>query len=489
MRTDSLKKQVIREIKSEIDHWNFTRIERYGVEVSEVSEFLKDVKDGTLDAVINYNYWYYEPSNTPILFATLFSWYLNRKKIVEKYGIVNAITPDNLVAFKNIYQLLNSPDFFECQDYIKLLLERIMVTEYSWIDTLRRLKEISKLDVAIDLTSLNELFSPIEQTRFKKGNQSREIFMIRDAVINVLQGVNYTNIGSIFQNQSKNYYEEYIRRMIMSQLDILKMIKARKHIDYFLPEYIDGYYEDIFRTVTDRISREDTDYDEVTRNMLFFVPDSSLVCDSFKTIEYEKMVNDSQLSVKIAKGVLKSFNVPFEKLNLREQCQKIQGQYGLENAQLFIGDNCMNMISLANGERLLSAYNFEIPHLFCKWQGLYDILYDRGTDEEFISGCAYIMCDITTTQIFIEGNKRTAKALFNAMLCSRRLIPPVIDMLEDEHKLFQNIVFDRENHYENVIDMILEETIMTWNQFASGTFSKPLTIRPLRPENPILQIY
>lgn len=406
----------------------------------------------------------------------MFKWYLEINNSIQKHGYAHDITPDNLVVFENINRLLKNPMFLEETREIELLKEKIMLTNYSWRDTLRLLKNRIHLEFAL-VDDVHCFFEPIKPLSPSVIDQSNEINHIKKTMATMCE-VGTKEFGSIFEKSSQNYIEEYIRRMFISQLDILKMIESHEKIDYFLSDYADTYYEDIVKDVALDVSKNDTEYCTITRNMLFYAPEASLDYDYFKETEHRRMNDSCRNSKSIINGIIESFNVPVEMLNLREMSEKIQRGYGLSGPLMFIGENNRNFISLTSGEKMFSVYDFEIPFLFRKWQGLYELLYQKGTTEEFVNGCTYIMCEMVTSQMFISGNKRTAKALFNSMLCSRGIVPPIVDMLEDNHNFFKEIVIGRELHYQNVIDMVFEEAINTWDQFDLQKFNKNLTISP-----------
>lgn len=60
------------------------------------------------------------------------------------------------------------------------------------------------------------------------------------------------------------------------------------------------------------------------------------------------------------------------------------------------------------------------------------------------------MGNVVTSQIFREGNKRTAKCLFNALLMSKGIVPPIINFSKDNAKLWNDIACNIKNRYMKV---------------------------------------
>lgn len=85
--------------------------------------------------------------------------------------------------------------------------------------------------------------------------------------------------------------------------------------------------------------------------------------------------------------------------------------------------------------------------------------YQNCSDLEFVENIIELFGDVTLTQIFREGNKRTAKCLFNKMLLSRGIIPPIADLNENERELWNSIAYGRFNRYPDAKKRLLSETI------------------------------
>ena len=80
------------------------------------------------------------------------------------------------------------------------------------------------------------------------------------------------------------------------------------------------------------------------------------------------------------------------------------------------------------------------------------------------------------SQIFREGNKRTARCLFNQMLISRGILPPVLDFNENENELWNAYAYSRKERFDQAIPLVLYQTITQAQQFKKKKFSYPLTI-------------
>ena len=79
-------------------------------------------------------------------------------------------------------------------------------------------------------------------------------------------------------------------------------------------------------------------------------------------------------------------------------------------------------------------------------------------------------------QIFLSGNKRTAKCLFNEMLISRGILPPVVDLNENELALWDSFVESRNLNYKEAKEQILEETKDMSIEFSEGYYDNPVIL-------------
>lgn len=128
--------------------------------------------------------------------------------------------------------------------------------------------------------------------------------------------------------------------------------------------------------------------------------------------------------------------------------------------------NDVNSGLLTNGERLYSTPYEDINRQYANFQKEYNYYCANSiSDLEYIEGCTEIIGNVVTSQIFREGNKRTAKCLFNALLISRGIVPPIIDFNRDNAKLWNDFACNISNRYMSVKKDILNASLRTCEYF------------------------
>lgn len=163
--------------------------------------------------------------------------------------------------------------------------------------------------------------------------------------------------------------------------------------------------------------------------------------------------------------------------NLYQEAKDIQSSLGIKSGTVYYTD--INTLNLPNGDRIVSTYYEDIKPRFASLQKQYEYLYDNATDAEFLEGAIEIYGDIVVMQVFREGNKRTAKAVFNAMLLSRGIIPPVNDLNEQNGRLFLDIAYGRKERYMKAKYKLLLQTVDVKRQFMEKDFHEPLSIEDM----------
>lgn len=135
-----------------------------------------------------------------------------------------------------------------------------------------------------------------------------------------------------------------------------------------------------------------------------------------------------------------------------------------------------NKVHIGEMKTIYSMKPEDIPYFLQGLQNKYNELYATGTNYEFVEGCIEIMGDLMMAQIFLSGNKRTAKCLFNEMLISRGILPPVVDLNENELALWDSFVESRNLNYKEAKEQILEETKDMAIEFSEGYYDNPVIL-------------
>ena len=163
-----------------------------------------------------------------------------------------------------------------------------------------------------------------------------------------------------------------------------------------------------------------------------------------------------------------------KQLNIFDICQEFQKILNCNYGTVYYND--FNHLNLPNGEKIFSTPYEDIKKQYNAFQKKYKYLYENATDLEYVEGCAEILGSVLMSQIFREGNKRTARCLFNQMLISRGILPPVLDLNENENELWNAYAYSRKERFDQAIPLVLYQTITQAQQFKKNKFSYPLTI-------------
>lgn len=510
-----IKKQMIETLEEEIAGWDkdskwiMNPHMKYGVDKNSAEQFLEHLKKGKFDAVINNIYWY---GDTIPNLENLLSWQERRTSSLEKGKNVQKLTPENFIVHcevlkminicKNELQPLSSHNYryttlskrsAELLAIVEVIADKTITIEYSWRDALRIVEKFKAayeypvlLEEILQGDGITDFFNHIEGSDKigRRRNKRSEIPFIKKIVNNTLKKLDFTNIGNMFSKPSSNYVEEYIRRMIISQLDIPELVHHHRNtkIDFrdILSDNRALTYEEMILHVTEAMKKDNTFYDDKTIDFLF----GNLVVDddtdySTKTMS-ENMKKSNLEAVNLSRGVLFSLTPPEKELNIKEMINQIQKALGIKPGRngYFIDEYDANRVYTPNGDTVFAMSYQDIPSQLILWQTKYKFLYNNGTDAEFIKGCTEIMSEMSVSQMFVVGNKRTAKCLFNSMLISRGIVPPIIDMCENDYEFWDCIVDSREEGFRSVIErvLVLEETMI--EQFKKQEFGMPVINKP-----------
>lgn len=163
----------------------------------------------------------------------------------------------------------------------------------------------------------------------------------------------------------------------------------------------------------------------------------------------------------ISAGVITSLTISGEKIDIRDvatqirmqmnriQPDKINTEYR-DNNDIQMGDENFR-------EEVFKPIDFrEIEERMEKFQKEYEELFNDKeiSDEDYLRGVARIYANIIYTQPYNDGNKRTAMGILNAMIISKRIIPPYLTTVQGGD-FSKGIANTKNNEYE-----LLEDTIV-----------------------------
>ncbi len=401
----------------------------------------------------------------------------------RRYGIDIHLTKENYLVYAKFCRILDHIDYLDKygEYYIRInghtqtkatdeeraeideIAKEVLTRDYTWREAREACKNFSNLDIFEDYEfphNVDKLRKSTEievMTLFDKVdanlNLQSDLTKLENEATRLIAKLHAKeNIRTLFEGEPESPEEAYLRRMILANWDINRVFEDKR----IGREWQEEIKDELIKGV--QLSKD-------TLAVLFDMEDC--MYESHRIKHEEKLVD-------MACGTLAPF-VKFKKIdNLYELAKKVQLKLGIHNGTVYYGD--INTHGLPNGDKLYSVYCEDIEPNF-KWlQEQYDYLYANAGDAEFLEGAVEIFGRIMVMQAFRKGNKRTAKAIFNAMLLSRRIIPPVNDLLEQDKRLFLDIAYGRYERYMKAKYKLLLQTADVKRQFAEGSFHEPLSV-------------
>lgn len=456
--TEMLLDEITAKIEFEIANWKKSTKDILGCSKKEAKEFLEELKKGTYNKVLSKEY----STSTSVLI----SWFLAMKKTNH-----HAITIDNYEVFKEMRKIrthmkelltrktytksYQTPPTESEVEEINACFDYVMTTNFSPPECQTIKKNVAKLRIYEDRNfphNIEEIILAFQPTREKislKYQQDlplKETKSMKSQVISLLEKEKLEKIEEIFKHPSTTKEEEYLRRMILSQVDI--------------PSTIFRNYLICFQEALDYVKEEL----KISTNL------SDIVSELIWKDSYIKRNTLMPLVV----GVLKSLTGSEEILDLKKVCLEIQKDNNCPGKTVRYKPE--NQLFLSNNTIVYSIDPAEVENLFTNINRKYQDAYQNAHDYEFIESCIEIMGDIMLSQVFVQGNKRTAKCLFNRMLISRGILPPIVDLNEDEMSLWDSFTNSRYKYYQTAKENILSETKAMKNAWQNNIFNKPLIV-------------
>lgn len=167
----------------------------------------------------------------------------------------------------------------------------------------------------------------------------------------------------------------------------------------------------------------------------------------------------------IARMILKSLSVEEDKpINIEEVCNRVRSEMkstigstknGIEyrKKQVTLGSES----GISNRPVMHTIQFEEVPEAIKNLQIEYEKAYNSSqSEEEYIKQIAKIYADFIFIQPYEDGNKRTAMCVFNSMLISKGIVPPLISLINDNQmvKAYYNAY---EKNYEMLQSVITEK--------------------------------
>lgn len=167
----------------------------------------------------------------------------------------------------------------------------------------------------------------------------------------------------------------------------------------------------------------------------------------------------------IARMTLKSLSVKDDKpINIEEVCNRVRSEMkstigstknGTEyrKKQVTLGSES----GISNRPVIHTIQFEEVPEAIKNLQIEYEKAYNSSQpEEEYIKQIAKIYADFIFMQPYEDENKRTAMCLFNSMLMSKGIVPPLISLINDDQmvKAYYNA---HEKDYEMLQSAVTEK--------------------------------
>lgn len=439
----------------------------YKISREEGQRLFRDLYQGKYHSLFEQSYWFGPNIST----ETLAHW-MTKRKTQKSLGLpTQEITLENYIVYAKLDEILKHTEYIkengqyyislnghtqtpptqEEEEEIKKITQEVLSRNFTW----RESREVNKaVNVKVkpfynykfphDIEEIKEAFNPEVITYFDKIREDKTLQLdptplnVRTKEIN--DKLTERNIHRLFMMPATTPLEQYLRQMIFSQLDFVRIERktetTRKEVENSLTEELTLPREVIRKLFSD--SKETNIITGLTQGTLHSLTDS-------KKID-----------------------------NILEEAKEMQREYNCWEGT--VGYTDVNSVKLKNGDMIYSTYCEDIKDQYTGFQIQYDYLYNNANDLEFVEGCVELLGGIMLSQIFRKGNKRTAKALFNKMLLSRNIIPPVLDFNENDSALWDTFTDGRKERFEEAKLLILEKTIKTNQQLRNGEYNPNLSI-------------
>lgn len=439
----------------------------YKISREEGQRLFRDLYQGKYHSLFEQSYWFGPNIST----ETLAHW-MTKRKTQKSLGLpTQEITLENYIVYAKLDEILKHTEYIkengqyyislnghtqtpptqEEEEEIKKITQEVLSRNFTW----REAREVNKaVNVKVkpfynykfphDIEEIKEAFHPEVITYFDKIREDKTLQLnptplnVRAKEIN--DKLTERNIHRLFMMPATTPLEQYLRQMIFSQLDFVRIERktetTRKEVENSLTEELTLPREVIRKLFSD--SKETNIITGLTQGTLHSLTDS-------KKID-----------------------------NILEEAKEMQREYNCWEGT--VGYTDVNSIKLKNGDRIYSTYCEDIKDQYTGFQIQYDYLYNNANDLEFVEGCVELLGGIMLSQIFRKGNKRTAKAMFHKMLLSKNIIPPVLDFNENDSALWDTFTDGRKERFEEAKLLILEKTIKTNQQLRNGEYNPNLSI-------------
>lgn len=407
----------------------------------------------------------------------------------REYGIEVNLTRENYIVYARFIGLLEHVEYLDRygemylsingrtqmkatedeREEIDKIASRVFRSNYNWREARELANSISNLDYYEDaefphnVDKIKDSLNVLPKTLFDKVDGDldlkSDISKLSDNATRLVAKLHANgDIRTLFNEPCKSPEEAYLRRMVLANWD-LNQVFDDKSIDSQEQKKI---FDELIKGT------------ELSNDTLSILFDKEYHSTEHSRLEYEEELVD------LACGTLLPFLKKDRIKDIYTMCEEIQLGFGIRDG--VVGYNDVNTLDLPNHDKLYSIFHDDIKPKFKRLQEQYDYLFDNASDTEFLEGAVEIYGDILVMQAFRSGNKRTAKSLFNAMLLSRGIIPPVNDLNEQEKRLWLDIAYGRYERYLRAKYKLLLQTVDVKRKMSEKEFSEPLSFYDMENE-------
>lgn len=455
------KEKFLINIKREISTWNIHSSGINGCTLEELKYFLKDVKKGRYDKLFI----------TPIHYSlrTIMSWHKERLYRQTYNMPMHPITAENYEVYRQaqkvkdyICYLVEQSSLFHLEQtpptkqelYVLLhAYQKMLMTNYSPEGAKRVQNAVKKLNYELskkfphNVDEIIKAFFPHIKKIYPTYNEAiPNPLSVQEQAAKTIAYLRENDIATLFTNPPQTKEEAYIRRMILSQLNLPEIVK--KNCRGFIKPAIEQVNIDLNNNLT---------MSEVTKKIIWRN-------NSQKQTTITPLIN----------GVLYSLLAGKEPINIRRTIIETQK----ENQITPMSSTKNQIIHLAPYHVIYPLSQEGVPFFLQQLQDKYNHLYQNANDYEFIEGCVEIAGELMMAQLLRQGNKRTAKCLFNKMVLSRGLLPPIMDLTQDDYSLWYDFVESQASDFTLAKQYLLDQEQELSRKWKEGTFNVPVVIAP-----------
>ncbi len=454
------KQDMINDLNTKLKDWNDLSEDINGYSMTDAKEFLKRFQVGVYDCGLHGMLWFGPRVNVDLLV----SWDSDRRK--SKH-IFSNISEENLIVYSITLEIKRHLKTIELhpkaykQNYItnkegntqtpatieelkkyEELFNNVITSNYTWREAREIRKSFKKYNIYENPNFPHEpdliksFFKPEIKKFFPDFRPGKCIYYTTNVeeVCQKLLDEDFSkeSIQKFMTEKSKTSSEEYVKRQITSIIDFQRIFIKKKN-----------------------------DYNNLKKELK---KDSTL-----STLgSYILFSNETSPEIlNLIKGVLTSLVSEKKPIDLVELC-----------------NNFKNILKCNKQMKLVTSDGNIVPPLpdekrekkFIRFQKKYEFLYKTANDLEYVEGCLELIGDFLTTQLFEKGNKEIAVCLFNTLIISRKLLPPVLDLNEDDYSLMKMFIETYETRYSAAIPVVLKQTVKQTEQFNKNTYSRPTII-------------